>query len=143
VTFTADGTGGQGADIAIAVIGEGPYAEGKGDQQDLAMNAVDVAAVKALKAAKLPVVVVLLSGRPMILGELLDLADAVVAAWLPGTEGSGVVDVLLGHHAPSGKLPHSWPRDMGQVPINVGDRGYDPLFHYGFGLGYQASNRMP
>jgi beta-glucosidase len=79
----------------------------------------------------------------MILGEVLEMADAVVAAWLPGSEGDGVADVLLGSYAPTGKLSHSWPRDMGQVPINVGTKGYDPLFAYGFGLSYpgRATNK--
>ena len=78
----------------------------------------------------------LLSGRPLILGAVPSQADAVLAAWLPGTEGEGVADVLFGARAPTGKLPHSWPRSMEQVPINVGDARYDPLFPYGFGLGY-------
>ena len=84
----------------------------------------------------MPVVLVLLSGRPLILGEALDLCDGLVAAWLPGTEGAGVADVLFGTKAPTGKLPVSWPRSMAQIPINVGDAAYDPLFAYGFGLGY-------
>ena len=63
-------------------------------------------------------------------------ADAIVAAWLPGTEGAGVADVLFGDYAPTGKLSHSWPRTMAQVPINWGDAGYDPLFAYGYGLTY-------
>jgi beta-glucosidase len=82
------------------------------------------------------VVHILLCGRPLILGEALDLADATVVAWLPGSEGAGVADVLWGKSVPSGKLPVSWPRSMAQIPINVGDAGYDPLFAYGFGLGY-------
>ena len=72
----------------------------------------------------------------MLIDEVLRLADAVVAAWLPGTEGSGVADVLFGDAAPTGTLSHSWPREMDQVPINVGDEGYAPLFPYGFGLTY-------
>ena len=72
----------------------------------------------------------------MILGRVLDDADALVAAWLPGTEGAGVADVLFGDHPPTGALSHSWPRAMAQVPINVGDPGYDPLFPYGYGLTY-------
>jgi beta-glucosidase len=72
----------------------------------------------------------------LILGPVLQQADAVVAAWLPGTEGAGVADVLAGARAPTGKLPHSWPRAMSQVPVNTGDPGYDPLYPYGYGLGY-------
>lgn len=138
VTHSADGSGAAGADVAVAVIGERPYAEGAGDDADLALDPTDVATVKALKAAGVPVVVVLLSGRPLILGEVLELADAVVAAWLPGTEGTGVADVLVGDYAPTGKLTHSWPRDIEQVPINVGDKGYSPLFPYGYGLSYES-----
>jgi beta-glucosidase len=140
VTFTADGDGGEGADVGVLVIGEGPYAEGSGDRDELSLKPADVAAMKALKASRVPVVVVLLSGRPLILGEVLGLADAVVAAWLPGSEGAGVTDVLLGDHPATGKLSHSWPRDMGQVPINLGDSGYDPLFQYGFGLSYASGS---
>ncbi len=82
-------------------------------------------------------VTVLLSGRPLILGEALDASDAFVAAWLPGTEGQGVADVLFGEAHPAGKLPHSWPRSMDQVPINVGDPSKgEPLFPFGFGLSY-------
>jgi beta-glucosidase len=139
VTYSSDGSGAAGADVAVAVIGERPYAEGAGDDADLALDPADVATVKTLKASGIPVVVVLLSGRPLILGEVLELADGVVAAWLPGTEGAGVADVLLGDHAPGGKLTHSWPRELEQVPINVGDKGYSPLFPYGFGLSYAAA----
>ena len=88
------------------------------------------------KAGK-PLVVVLLSGRPMIVTRRArPQADAFVAAWLPGTEGAGVADVLFGDHKPTGKLPMSWPRTNAQIPINVGDATYDPLFKYGYGLTY-------
>jgi beta-glucosidase len=136
VTYSADGSGAAGSDVAIAVIGEDPYAEGTGDRRDLSLSDEDRALVARLRQPGRPVVVLLLSGRPMILGSLLDQADAVLAAWLPGTEGEGIADVLFGAHAPTGKLPHSWPRSMAQVPINGGDAEYDPLFPYGFGLGY-------
>ena len=79
---------------------------------------------------------VLLSGRAMIVTEELDQADAFVAAFLPGTEGGGVADVLFGDYKPTGKLPVSWPRSMAQIPTNVGDATYDPLFKYGYGLTY-------
>ncbi len=134
VGFSVDGAGASGAKVGIAVIGERPYAEGAGDTDDLSLHPDDIETVRKLKAAGIPVVVVLVSGRPMILGEVLELADAVVAAWLPGTEGAGITDVLLGDYPFTGKLPHTWPRSMDQVPINVGDADYDPLFPYGFGL---------
>jgi beta-glucosidase len=114
----------------VAVIGEIPYAEGKGDKTDLTVTSDDVAVVKALKQAGLKTVVVLIAGRPMILDPILSYADAIVMAWLPGSEGPGVTDVLFGDAHPTGKLPHSWPRSMSQIPINYGDATYDPL--YGF-----------
>jgi beta-glucosidase len=82
------------------------------------------------------VIVVLVSGRPMIIGEALAQADAFVAAWLPGSEGQGVADVLFGEYNPTGKLPFTWPRSMDQIPINRGDGKADPLFPFGFGLSY-------
>jgi len=134
VTFSEDGSGAAGADVAVVVIGEEPYAEMFGDREDLSLAAADAAAVKAAADAGVPVVVVLLSGRPMVLGETLETSDAFVAAWLPGTEGQGVADVLFGDFAPTGKLSYTWPRSNDQLPINVGDEDYDPLFPYGFGL---------
>ena len=136
VTFAKDGKGGQGADVGVVVIGEKPYAETNGDRRDLNLAAEDVEAVNNMKAAGIPVVVVLLSGRPMILGSTLDKADALMAAWLPGTEGEGVADVLFGDYKPTGKLSFSWPRTMAQVGIHMGDPNYDPLFKYGYGLSY-------
>jgi beta-glucosidase len=138
VTFAKDGSGANGADLGIVVIGEIPYAEMIGDRKDLAIAEEDVAAVEAVKKAGIPVVVVLLSGRPMIVGKVIDKADAFVAAWLPGTEGHGVTDVLFGDFNFKGKLSFSWPRSMDQIPINVGDAKYDPLFKYGYGLQYSS-----
>ena len=140
VTYERDGRGTTDAAVAIAVLGEGPYAEGHGDRADLALTAEDLEVLRNLRRRAAKVVLVLVSGRPLILGEALDLADAVVAAWLPGTEGDGVADVLFGCHPPTGKLSHSWPRSMAQVPINVGDADYDPLFPYGFGLSYETAD---
>jgi beta-glucosidase len=136
VTYSADGSGASGADVGIVVIGETPYAEMKGDRSDLSLSAEDDAAVKNMKAAGIPVVVILLSGRPMIINNILEDCDAFVAAWLPGTEGQGVADVLFGDYNFKGKLSFSWPRAMNQLPINYGDSSYDPLFPYGFGLTY-------
>lgn len=134
VTFAKDGAGASGADVGIVVIGETPYAEGRGDKDDLTLSAEDVTAVSNMKQAGIPVVVVLLSGRPMIINDLLEHCDSFIAAWLPGTEGEGVADVLFGDYRPTGKLSFTWPRSMAQIPINVGDAIYDPLFKYGFGL---------
>ncbi|MGA9628020.1 MAG: glycoside hydrolase family 3 C-terminal domain-containing protein [Bryobacteraceae bacterium] len=136
VTFSKDGTGAAGATVGVVVIGERPYAEGNGDRTDLALAQEDVDAVANMKAAGIPVVVILYSGRPMILGGVLDKADAVVAAWLPGTEGEGIADVLFGDFKPTGKLSFAWPRSMAQVAKHPGDKGYDPLFALGYGLSY-------
>jgi len=134
--FSKDGAGAERADVVVAVVGEDPYAESSGDRDQLTLSDQDLAVVAAAKRSGKPVVVLLLCGRPLILGEVLTGASAVVAAWLPGTEGAGVADVLFGAVKPTGKLSCSWPRDMSQVPINVGDPNYAPLFEYGFGLSW-------
>jgi beta-glucosidase len=136
VTFAEDGSGAEGASVAVAVIGETPYAEGSGDRADLHFPKAEVEAVHRMKAAGVPVVVVLFSGRPMLLDGILEQADAVVAAWLPGTEGQGIADVLFGDAHPTGKLGFTWPRDMAQVGKHAGDAGYNPLFPVGYGLSW-------
>lgn len=140
VTYAREGDVPAGAQVAIVVIGEFPYAEMKGDRESLALDAEDVAAVKRAQASGVPTVVVLVSGRPMILEPILEAADAIVAAWLPGSEGAGVADVLFGAYRPTGKLGHTWPASMAQIPINVSPTGEPPrakpLFDYGFGLTY-------
>ena len=136
VTFSNDGTSVQGAAVGVVVIGETPYAEGEGDSNNLSVSAEDVTAVDNMKKAGIPVVVILISGRPMIINSVLDKADAFVAAWLPGTEGQGVADVLFGDYKPTGKLSFTWPRSIAQTPIHIGDPKYDPLFPCGFGLSY-------
>lgn len=136
VTFSKDGIGAEGADIGVVVIGEKPYAEGKGDRADLALDKEDADAVGNMKKAGIPVVVLLISGRPMIVTDVLTQADAFIAAWLPGTEGQGIADVLFGDYKPTGKLSFSWPRSMAQLPMNINSRSYDPLFKYGYGLTY-------
>jgi beta-glucosidase len=137
VTYSADGAGAEGADVAIAVVGESPYAEFFGDQADLSLSAEDARTIATLRKAGIRVVTVVVSGRPLILGDALTASDAIVAAWLPGSEGDGVADVLFGQYAPTGKLPFTWPRSMDQMPINFGDTPYDPAFAYGFGLTYR------
>jgi beta-glucosidase len=137
VSFSADGSGASGADVGIVVIGETPYAEGPGDDADLSLEAQDVAVVDRMRQAGVPVIVVLISGRPLVLDAILGKVEAVLAAWLPGTEAQGVADVIFEDFRPTGKLPCSWPRSMSQIPINVGDGAYDPLFPYGFGLTHE------
>ena len=132
------------ADVAIVVIGEPPYAEMKGDRTELSLDPADVAAVKQAKKTASRVVVIVFSGRPLLLEPILDDADAVVAAWLPGTEGDGIADVLFGTYNPTGKLSVTWPRSTSAQPINVGPNGEKPqgaLFDYGFGLSYPASKK--
>lgn len=137
VAYARDGRGAAGHDVAVVVVGEGPYAEYAGDRRDgLGLDAVDVEVLDAVRASGVPTVVVLVSGRPLVVTERLPGWSALVAAWLPGTEGAGVADVLFGDHAPGGRLPVSWPRSAAQLPLNVGDADYDPLFAYGFGLSY-------
>lgn len=136
VTFSLDGSGAEGADAVVAVIGEPPYAEMLGDRADLALDPADVATVERAAAAGPPVVTVLISGRPLVLGAVLDRSAAVVAAWLPGTEGQGVADVLFGDHPPGGRLAFAWPRASEAAALHPGDAGYDPLFPLGHGLGY-------
>jgi beta-glucosidase len=98
--------------------------------------------MKRLKAQGVPVVAVFLSGRPLWVNPYLNAADAFVAAWLPGSEGAGVADVLFGRREFRGKLPYSWPKRADQTPLNVGDTGYDPLFAYGFGLTTRDDGRL-
>jgi beta-glucosidase len=138
VTFSLDGTGAGGASLGIVVIGERPYAEGVGDRADLSLAEEDVNAFNNPKKAGLPTVVILISGRPMIINNVLAEADAFIAAFLPGTEGRGITDVLFGDYKPKGKLSFSWPKSMDQLPLNINgprDR-YDPLFPFGYGLAY-------
>ncbi|MBX7184182.1 MAG: glycoside hydrolase family 3 C-terminal domain-containing protein [Vicinamibacteria bacterium] len=134
VTFSADGAGASGADAAVLVMGERPYAEGAGDREDLSLGPDEMAALERLKAAGVPIVAILLSGRPMLIEDALSRCDAMVAAFLPGTEGRGITDVLFGDFKPKGRLSFTWPRSMAQVPINAGDATYEPRFPLGFGL---------
>lgn len=137
VTYSKDGTGIDSSyDAAIAVVGETPYAEYHGDRTgDLKLDDTDLKTIDRLKAAGVPLIVVLVSGRPLDIAGQLPGWDALVAAWLPGTEGAGVADVLYGDADPRGKLPVTWMRSSDQEPINKGD-GKKPLFPFGYGLTY-------
>lgn len=126
------------ADIGIVVVGEMPYAEGVGDLVDLTLSKEDVSLIKTVKKRSKKVIVILLSGRPMIITEQLDQWDALIAAWLPGTEGQGVADALFGNYPFTGKLPFTWPRAMDQIPLDL-DRiesssAKSSLFPFGYGL---------
>jgi beta-glucosidase len=136
VTFSVDGKEASGANLGVVVIGETPYAEGRGDREDLSLSPEDMSVISNMKRAQIPLVLILISGRPLIINEALSECDAFVAAWLPGTEGQGIADVLFGMVKPRGKLSCSWPRSMAQIPINIGESSYDPLFAYGYGLSY-------
>ncbi len=140
-----DGTYAQKPDVAVVVFGENPYAEFQGDLQTLLYKPgddADLQLIKRLKADGIPVVAVFLSGRPLWVNREINAADAFVAAWLPGSEGAGIADVLLRkadgsvQHDFKGKLSFSWPRTAVQYANNVGQQGYDPLFAFGFGLTY-------
>ncbi|MFE7901037.1 glycoside hydrolase family 3 N-terminal domain-containing protein [Streptomyces sp. NPDC057424] len=137
VTYDRYGNGiDAGYAAAVAVVGETPYAEMRGDRPgSMGLDQEDVQTLARLKASGVPVVVVLVSGRPLDIAAQLPDWKALLAAWLPGTEGGGVADVLFGDHAPSGKLPMTWMRSASQQPVNDGD-GKSPLFPYGHGLTY-------
>jgi beta-glucosidase len=125
-----------GHDVGVVVVGETPYAEGVGDVgngHDLELSDADKAAVDTVCGA-MKCVVLIVSGRPQLIGDRLGDIDALVASWLPGTEGDGVTDVLYGRRPFTGQLPVTWPKSQGQLPINVGDTSYDPQFPYGWGL---------
>ena len=138
MTYSADGSGAAGAAVAIVAVGETPYAEAAGDRSDLSLSAEDLALIDRVAAAGTPIVLIVVSGRPLIVGPALDKASAVVAAWLPGTEGRGVSDVLFGDHPPTGKLAFTWARSMDQLPPGEA-RSREALFPAGFGLTYAKS----
>ena len=132
-------------DAVIAVIGESPYAEGDGDivpsgtLRHSSRYPEDLAVLRKVHGKGKPVVTVFLSGRPLWVNDLLNLTDTFIAAWLPGTEGKGVSDLLVAAKGAqpydfNGRLSFSWPKSVCQTPLNVGDAGYAPLFAYGYGL---------
>jgi len=149
--------------VAIVVIGETPYAEGMGDirtgddvivQAGSQINGLlkvlepygntmlladlhpeDLQTITNITSRGVPVITVFVAGRPLVTNQELDASSAFVAAWLPGSEGQGVADVLFGDYDFSGKLSFSWPETVDKTP-NIGDTDYDPLFPYGFGLTY-------
>jgi beta-glucosidase len=151
-TYAADGAYATKPDAAVMVFGETPYAEFMGDRPTLEYSPgdkSDLALLRKLKAAGIPVVAVFLSGRPMWVNAELNAADAFVAAFLPGSEGAGVADLLFADKAGKpahdfrGKLSFSWPRRPDQYVLNRRDAGYDPLFPFGYGLTYADHVVLP
>jgi beta-glucosidase len=154
VTYSQDASAPIGRrDVGVVVVGETPYAEGFGDvggprwgydpgengvlrpPQTMRLSDADRAAVDKVCARAEKCVVVVVSGRPLIIDPAqLSEIDGLVAAWLPGSEGTGVADTLFGSRPYTGRLPMTWPRTLEQEPINVGDANYDPLYPFGFGL---------
>ncbi|MBU0475083.1 MAG: glycoside hydrolase family 3 C-terminal domain-containing protein [Bacteroidetes bacterium] len=130
------------ADYAIVVIGEQPYAEGYGDRVDLSIDKDQINMVRKLNNLGIPVVTVLISGRPMIINPVLHNSDAFIASWLPGTEADGIAEVIMGDYTPKGLLPMTWAKTMNQIPINFGDSEYNPLFAYGFGITSFANSEI-
>lgn len=144
--YSPEGTYETRPDAAIVVFGERPYAEFQGDRAHLDFDSGEALEImRRLKADGVPVVAVFLSGRPMWVNPELNASDAFVAAWLPGTEGGGIADVLIGaaDGAPrfdfAGQLTFSWPARPDQTPLNVGDEDYAPLFAFGFGGSYESA----
>ena len=138
-------------DVAILVFGEEPYAEGHGDRETLNYQPgykSDLKLLQKLKSQNIPVVSVFLSGRPMWVNAELNASDAFVAAWLPGSEGQAVADVLLTdangeiQYDFTGKLSYSWPAEVSQTKVNRFDTQYQPLLPYGFGLSYGDKNLL-
>lgn len=127
-------------DVGIVVVGETPYAEFLGDRESLDLPEEQLKIIDRVVASGTPTVVIMVAGRPLTgIENRLSQWDAFLMAWLPGTEGQGVADVLFGNYNPSGKLPRSWPRSTAQEPINYDHRPgeeYDPLFEFGYGLSY-------
>ncbi len=154
ITYSANGTApANGSSVAVVVVGETPYAEGFGDvggprwsfdpadagvkrePKSLQLQPGDRATVDRVCAAVAKCVVLVVSGRPQVIDAArLRSIDALIASWLPGTEGAGVADVLFGRRPFTGRLPVTWPATAAQEPINVGDANYRPAFRYGWGL---------
>jgi beta-glucosidase len=120
------------ADVGIVVVAEKPYAEGMGDSDKLVLSQPDADLIKRVRKCSRKVVVIIISGRPLVITDNIDMADAWVAAWLPGTEGQGIADVIFGDVPFTGKTPFTWPASMNQIPLGSSDGA--PMFVFGFGI---------
>ena len=152
-TLSVDGSIAAKPDVAIVVFGEEPYAEFVGDRphslEYSPADKKDLELLRKLKAAGIPTVSIFLSGRPMWVNPEINASDAFVAAFLPGGEGGGISDLIFRRSDGRvrndfhGKLSYSWPKRADQTPLNVGDKGYDPLFAFGYGLRYGQPGEVP
>src|SRR5690625_496684 len=148
--LSVDGSYKHKPDVAIVVYGEDPYAEFQGDIPDVGFSPGDTSnldLIKKLRAQGIPVVSVFLTGRPLWVNPEINASNAFVVAWLPGSEGEGVADVLLKADGKvqydfHGKLAFSWPRTAVQTPLNVGQKNYNPQFAYGYGLTYEDDGNI-
>ena len=132
------------AEVGIAVVGEKPYDEGVAIVATLSLSTLDTQLIRNLRQHGRKTIVIIISGRPLVITDIYQQADAWVAVWLPGTEGNGVTDVLFGDYPFTGRLPYTWPRTNEQLPININNieltSGCDsPLFPFGYGLGEAGS----
>lgn len=123
-------------DGAIVVIGEDPYTEMEGDSDQLYISELDKKSIQIVEEMNIPYTIVLITGRPLVVNDELENANSFLVAWLPGTEGNGVSDVLFGDVNLTGKLSFSWPKSMDNVPVNFDQENYDPKFKLGYGLTY-------
>jgi beta-glucosidase len=150
--LSVDGKYSSKPDVAIVVFGENPYAEFQGDITLLTLrdaNDGPLALMRRLRAEEIPVVAIFLSGRPLWMNREINASNAFVAAWLPGSEGEGIADVLYRKkdgsvaYDFSGRLPFSWPRTVLHEPHKSGQPGYHPLFPLGYGLHYGQNGNVP
>jgi beta-glucosidase len=148
-TLSVDGRYTDRPDVAIVVFGEEPYAEGVGDRPDVDYSSNDgMALLQTFRDAGIPTVSLFISGRPLWVNPEINASNAFVVAWLPGSEGAGIADVLIAgsdgqpRFDVSGRLSFSWPRSPQQASVNAGDADYDPQFEYGYGLSYDDDGHI-
>jgi beta-glucosidase len=135
VHYQADGKFADRADVGIVVVGEMPYAEGEGDHEDLTLSAEETSLIHTMRQQCDKLILVIYSGRPLIISPVIDLCDGIVAAWLPGSEASAIVDVLCGEVPFTGKLAYTWFRSMDQLPLSkLKQSNEQPQWAFGFGL---------
>ena len=134
VTYSTDGLNGENAEVGIVVIGEEPYAEGVGDREELYLSETDKKVLSNMQKYDIPLIVIMLSGRPLIITDEINNWDVFISAWLPGSEGEGIADILFGEYKPTGKLSFAWPKSMSQIPLDY--KKNNALFNYGYGLSF-------